>query len=161
MVKTTCLALLLTVFYSAPHVFAKTLNTTESCAELYDKGVAAYLGNDFIGCVAYLEDALEKYRAYTRKLQNCRLRCANDVELAEPLYHVDIEDLGFYERAIRNTLCIMKCKNKSGAFGAYNLDKKTESLFENRKPYEYLHLCYFQVSILWFGIMAKFKVFSM
>ncbi|GJQ68797.1 hypothetical protein Trydic_g5057 [Trypoxylus dichotomus] len=29
-------------------------------------------------------------------------------------------------------------------FGLYNINKETEKLFEDRKPYEYLHICYFQ-----------------
>lgn len=128
------------------HVLSKNLNTTESCAELYEKGVDAYLDNDFERCVSNFEAALALYRSYTKKLQICRLRCAEEAELSEPLYHVDIENLRFYEKAIRNTLCIIKCKEKSEIFGAYNIDKETESLFENRKPYEYLHICYFQVS---------------
>lgn len=118
--------------------------TTESCSVLYEKGVEAYLENRFEDCVTYLEAAIENYRTYTKKLQNCRLLCKEEAENSEPLYSVDVENLRFYEKAIRNTLCLIECQKKNDVFDFY-LNTATTEVFENRKPYEYLHICYFQV----------------
>lgn len=118
--------------------------TTESCAILYERGVEAYLDNRFEECVANLEAAVESYRAYTRKLQNCRILCKDEAENSEPLHTVNVEDLRFYEKAIRNTLCLIECQKKSRVLDFY-LNRATSDVFEERKPYEYLHICYFQV----------------
>ncbi|KAJ8930442.1 hypothetical protein NQ314_016769 [Rhamnusium bicolor] len=146
MVVSTCVfyILLINVFLLT-HVHSKQANDTETCVQLYEKGVEAYLENRFIDCVDYFEKALEKYRSYTKKLQNCRLQCKYEAELSEPLYPVDIENLLFYEKAIRQTLCIVKCKKEnSEIFGNFNINQEMEKLFEDQKPYEYLHICYFQ-----------------
>lgn len=122
-------------------------NATEpSCAVLYTKGVEAYLENRFEDCVVHLEAAVEKYRAYIKKLQNCRISCTEEAEQSEPLYPIDVENLRFYEKAIRNTLCLVKCGKKDNVFGT-QLNRATIQVFENRKPYEYLHICYYQVSV--------------
>lgn len=128
-----------------PHVFSENVNSTKSCEALYEEGVRAYLDNDYEKCVTRFEEAIEKYKLYNKLVQNCRLKCKDEAELTDWLYTVNIEDLRFYEKAIKNTLCIIKCKSESN-FGKYNLNSEVESLFENRKPYEYLHICYFQVS---------------
>lgn len=119
----------------------------ESCAVLYKKGVDAYLENRFKDCTESLEEAVQKYRSYSKALQNCRLKCTEEAELSESLYPADIENLHFYEKTLRNTLCIIKCrKSNVHISNTSTLDPDTEQLFEDKKPYEYLHLCYFQVS---------------
>lgn len=127
-------------------VVAGTLNVTatESCAVLYEKGVDAYLENRYEDCVTHLEAAINSYRVYIMKLQNCRLSCTEEAENSEPLYTVDLENLRFYEKAIINTLCIIKCQKRHHIYN-FNINLATTEVFENRKPYEYLHICYFQV----------------
>jgi hypothetical protein len=128
------------------HVLAGGQNTTKSCVHLYEKGVEAYLDNRFDLCVVYFENAVQKYRDYTKKLQNCRLKCHQEAQLSEPLYPVDVDNLLFYERAVKSTLCIVKCKRAhKDTFVNSNINKEAEKLFEDKKPYEYLHICYFQV----------------
>lgn len=135
------------------HVSSEVINDNETCAILYEKGAEAYLENNFKDCVRYFEVAIEKYRLYTKTLQNCRIQCKEDVSEGRPLYSDDIEDLHFFEKTIKNTLCIVKCRNDhSNVFGVYNINKETEELFENRKPYEYLHICYFQVNLFQFKL---------
>jgi tetratricopeptide (TPR) repeat protein len=127
------------------HVLAGGQNTTKSCVHLYEKGVEAYLDNRFDLCVVYFENAVQKYRDYTKKLQNCRLKCHQEAQLSEPLYPVDVDNLLFYERAVKSTLCIVKCKRAhKDTFVNSNINKEAEKLFEDKKPYEYLHICYFQ-----------------
>lgn len=121
-------------------------NITESCMVLYEKGVESYLENDFNACVLNFENAIERYRLYTTKLRNCRIKCNEEAENLKYFYPFNIENLHFYEKTIKNTLCILKCKiHDSQLFGPYNINKETGKLFEDAKPYEYLHVCYFQV----------------
>lgn len=135
-----------TSFILLTHVYSELVNNTESCVHLYEEGVEAYLENRYADCVENFEKALHKYRSYKKKLQNCRLKCKYDAELSEPLYPVDVENLLFYEKAVKQTLCIMQCKKDNPELsGIFNINPETEKLFEDQKPYEYLHLCYFKV----------------
>lgn len=118
----------------------------ETCAILYEKGVEAYLENNFQDCVKYFELAVETYHHYSKALQNCRIKCKDDASTTPFMYEEDIDDLHFFEKTIKNTLCIVKCREQhKDIFESYNINKETEKLFENRAPYEYLHVCYFQV----------------
>lgn len=129
------------------HVRTDKVEKSETVAELYEKGVEAYLEERFPKCVEYLEQALQTYRSQTRNLQNCRLKCRHDSDTSEPLFPVDIEDLKFYEKSIRNTLCIVNCRVKNvGNDGNMYVGSDLHSIFEERKPYEYLHLCYYKVN---------------
>lgn len=54
----------------------------------------------------------------------------------------------YYERVVRNTLCVIKCKK--GVFGS-RVDRIVESHviddFQIHKPYDYLQLCYYKVNL--------------
>lgn len=141
-----CFSFLL-IFLTLTHVHCFQQNASESCVGLYEKGVESYLENNFSECINYFEKAVIKYQQYRKTLQNCRLACKREAEDAEPLYPVDVENLSFFEKTIRTTLCVIKCHDKLiGDSGKFNINEDIESLFEKKKPYEYLHLCYFQVS---------------
>lgn len=135
------------IFYLI-HVRSKHQNSTETCLMLYEKGVEAYLESNYNECVLNFEKAIEKYRSYTKRLRNCRMSCNEEAENSELLYSIDLENLQFYEKTLRNTLCVLRCRFEDGQlFGIYNINAETENLFENRKPYEYLHICYYQASL--------------
>lgn len=119
-----------------------------NCAQLYENGVEAYLENRYDDCVKSFELALSKYRLYMKHVQNCRLVCKEAADHTSPLYPVDIDDLFFYERTLKQTLCLVQCKNENQhAFGDnFHINPETERLFDEQKPFDYLHLCYYQVS---------------
>lgn len=118
-----------------------------SPALLYDTGVKDYLDNNDDGCVEKLERALELYNKYSGKLRRCNLQCHAEIDYDEPLYKIDVEDLLHYERTIKNTLCLLKCKQKNNILGVWDqIDDHVIDIFEKRKPYEYLHVCYAHVS---------------
>ncbi|XP_018335670.1 prolyl 3-hydroxylase 1-like [Agrilus planipennis] len=118
---------------------------SDSCEVLMQEGINSYLENNFKGCIEKLEKAVEKYNILSKQLQNCRLECAKEVEDSIPLYSLDVNNLRFFEKAVRNTLCIMKCKNEHPDLIEFNnIPVEIERKFHNKTPYEYLHLCYFQ-----------------
>ncbi|CAH1103258.1 unnamed protein product [Psylliodes chrysocephalus] len=145
---TTCIITLLFLnVYTLAHVQTNEANVTETSVQLYEKGVEAYLENRWADCVVYFEKALGKYRKYRKKVQSCRLKCKNEAEFSEPLYPVDNDNLLFFERAIRQTLCIMECENDDPEIlENYIVNMETGNLFEEQRPYEYLHICYFQTN---------------
>lgn len=79
----------------------------------------------------------------------CRRKCKAEAAGSSPIFAEDIEDLHFYERKVRETLCLMKCNQDyreiTGAGALKRLPRTTEMKFVNFTIYEYLHICYFQV----------------
>jgi len=63
----------------------------------------------------------------------------------------DLEDLHFSEEMIRRTLCLMKCTEAHWNNRVIIVEKEIEEAFLSLKPYEYLHVCYYQVRTV-FGI---------
>ena len=50
-----------------------------------------------------------------------------------------------FEKLIHETLCVMKCKQKTlSKTRVENIEEKTRTDFENKKPYDFLQLCYYQ-----------------
>lgn len=141
--------LLLLVFLAIfKHVVTEDIeNKSKSCFSLYEEGKHAYLENNFQLCVEKLQKSIEKYKAFTKSLENCRIKCKEEAEHSDPLYPINIENLNFYEKTIRNTLCIIKCRKSNEIFKETpSLTAEHENEFQIKKPYEYLHICYFQVS---------------
>nr|XP_022901177.1 prolyl 3-hydroxylase 1-like [Onthophagus taurus] len=142
---TFSLSLSLTLVSGLNTTTISSLISATSCAQLYEKGIEAYLENDFERCVHYLEASVEKYRQYSRSLHGCRIECKDRARDVPFLYEENIEDLQFYEKTLRNTLCILKCRASKFLPEEYNLNPETETIFIEKKPYEYLQLCYFQI----------------
>lgn len=114
--------------------------------ELYSLAKEAYLANDWNECVQVMELTLQDYKEYNQVVTQCKIRCRRHVPLEKKLHHRNIESLFFFEEVVRNTLCIMKCKRK--AFGRDRVEQisaKVLQEFDERLPYDYLQLCYFQV----------------
>lgn len=61
----------------------------------------------------------------------------------------NLDDMHFYEKKTRETLCLMKCnqdyRDIAGSKALKRLTRDNEKKFVEYRPYEYLHLCYFQV----------------
>jgi len=82
----------------------------------------------------------------------CRQRCRAEAAGSSPILAEDIEDLQFYERKVKETLCLMKCNQDyreiAGEGALKRLPRATEKKFVDLAVYEYLHICYFQVGKL-------------
>ncbi|XP_066247278.1 prolyl 3-hydroxylase 1-like [Euwallacea similis] len=127
------------------HVLSDRTKPSETVASLYEEGIQAYLEERFPECVEKLEQSLKQYRWHRRNTENCRLKCRHESEASEPLFPVDVEDLRFHEKNIRNTLCLLNCKIKSNGNND-NIDGNIEKIFSEMRPYEYLHLCYYKIN---------------
>ncbi|CAB3369515.1 Hypothetical predicted protein [Cloeon dipterum] len=110
----------------------------------FAKGEVAYLDNHWSECVEAMQNSIADFKRYKSEVIRCRIGCRDEAEAAQPLSPVDIEDLGFFERQLRATLCMLKCKEQKRIkrVGAYSKD--ILSRFEQLQPYDYIQLCYFQ-----------------
>ena len=90
------------------------------------------------------------YRYYNDIVTDCKKKCRLERPRSTALFSddesLDSSDLSFYERAVRNALCIMKCKRE--IFGKDRVEQvsvETIKDFEEKNPYNYLQLCHYQV----------------
>jgi len=109
--------------------------------ELYEEGREAYLENRFHECVKLFEAALRDYRLYTRVLVDCKAKC----KVRGSALALHSQDMVHYQRMIQETLCNMKCKLAAlPSSRTETVKEEIRTYFEERKPYDFLQLCYYQ-----------------
>ncbi|GLG97441.1 Uncharacterized protein GBIM_04206 [Gryllus bimaculatus] len=86
----------------------------------------------------------------------CRNRCRSRSEGEPFMFPFDVENLHFYETAVRTTLCLLKCKNAAFKNKFVSVSPELDKLYFRKKPYEYLHLCYYQKKMLQKAASAAF-----
>ncbi|KAL6254200.1 hypothetical protein P5V15_014822 [Pogonomyrmex californicus] len=127
---------------------ARNVMRNATLAEIYENAVQAYLEENWDGCIAGFSDSLHGYKTYKRMVTICRRKCKAEAAGSSPIFGQDIEDLHFYEKKVKETLCLMKCNQDyreiAGAGALKRLPLSTEKKFINLAIYEYLHICYFQ-----------------
>lgn len=126
-------------------------DTRKSCDVLYRDGVEAYLDERWQDCIDRFERAVTDYRVLKQDTVNCRVKCHAEADESTFMGPKEVDDLRFFEKMVRNTLCLLKCNKYNPKGGLNGMPKDVQKEFEELKPYEYLQLCYFQVS----GILAK------
>lgn len=120
------------------------IEKVDNYEDLYFKGKQAYLENDYKDCIKHIEAAVEDYRMYTSTVNKCKLECQNNNKNIKSVM-VNSPHLEHYEKMIKVTLCIMKCKIKTLGLGRTEEIKSTTlEDFSTKKPYDYLQLCYYQ-----------------
>ncbi|CAG9581422.1 unnamed protein product [Danaus chrysippus] len=114
---------------------------------IYQKGVDAYSRERWSECIVHFEESLHLYKTYKTVIINCRLKCntENKSQILE-----QIEDLKIYELFLNRRNCLIKCLDNEfeNVYMYNNVSNKILSNFQSRKPYEYLHLCYFEMNAL-------------
>lgn len=123
-------------------------SSNRSATEWFKLGVDAYLSEHWDGCVRAFENAIVEWHSFRQANIDCRLRCGDEARRAPRLFPDDVEHLHYAEELVRSTLCIIKCKKQ--AFRSRKtpeaLPASEQKVFRDLKPYEYLQLCYYQVS---------------
>ncbi|XP_014368374.2 cartilage-associated protein-like [Papilio machaon] len=130
-----------------------------SIDKTYKKGLDAYAGERWSECIAKFEETLHLYKLHRIILINCRLKCdskkwKSDIE--------EIEDVKVYEKFLNTRLCITDCQIK-GFEDAHLNNMVSESVINDmnsKKPYEYLHICYFQMNAFPKAASAAFTYLS-
>ena len=133
---------------------------TKSFSEWYELGRLSYLDNDWVHCVEGFEKALQAFKSYQKINLSCKKKCQQEAQEETMLQgqdpsHLD-NDLQFYSQKIFYTLCSIKCKSTSKSYVKDDdfASKEVLQHFEALEPYNYLQLCYFQVSFI-FGLFSK------
>ncbi|KAK3863987.1 hypothetical protein Pcinc_030286 [Petrolisthes cinctipes] len=113
---------------------------------LYKEGVTAYLDNNWEECMKLFEEAVQDWHWWENNLIRCRKICSKESNETELLSSKMTDDDRYYERVVRNTHCVIRCKKD--VFGS-RVDRVVERNviddFHIRKPYDYLQLCYYKL----------------
>ncbi|CAH0592466.1 unnamed protein product [Chrysodeixis includens] len=116
-----------------------------SLDKIYQQGVDAYSADRWSRCIEKFEESLHLYKLYKSVVINCRLRCNS--EKYESQVNEDIDDLKIFEKYFNKRDCLNKCQDKE--FHGVNLNKTLDDSvlhdLQAKRPYEYLHICYFQM----------------
>ena len=157
--KMRVFVLLCVCLFVKPRVSGETAGeeTQKSCDVLYRDGVEAYLDERWQDCIDSLERAVAEYRTLKQNTVNCRINCQAEAVESPFMGPDEIDDLQFYEKMVRKTLCLLKCNKYNPKSGLNGLPKNAEKDFERLRPYEYLQLCYYQVSGMNIGTITVFS----
>ena len=128
--------------------FGPKINKNENFEQLYREGKEAYLSNDFSGCVQLMEAALLDQKYYTEIITRCKVDCQTQIATQSAVIE-HIQEMMPFEKLIRETLCLMKCKEgKIPQTRDEFASESTRADFESKKPYDYLQLCYYKTGQL-------------
>ncbi|XP_041975175.1 cartilage-associated protein-like [Aricia agestis] len=141
---------MLPVFYIILIVFVNTLECARysSLDNTYLKGKEAYAKERWSECIVQFEEALHLHKLYQSITNNCRLQCKRKNQ--KSLLKEDIEDLKVLEYILNAKDCISKC-HKNEFYNVGLLSNASDSVLismQQMKPYEFLHICYFQMNAL-------------
>lgn len=119
----------------------------KSFLDWYEDGVSSYLAKDWSKCVDNLVHAINEYRDYYSATASCRIQCASVARQVAPFFEDDVDDLHYYESAVRRTLCLVKCKRLllPSIPEFFHMNQWSKEVFQTGKPYTYLQMCYFKV----------------
>lgn len=119
--------------------------TPASLDKSYEKGVKAYSDERWSRCIEKFEESLHLYKLYKSVLINCRQKC--NAQRYERQVIEDIGDLKIYETYFNKRNCLKRCQELG--FAELNMKSTPDEYvlykMQAKKPYEYLHICYYQM----------------
>lgn len=138
----SALLLLLVVTASTASSDPDAAEAQQDFVQLFDDGKQAYLDEAWSRCIEKMRGSIDAFKAHKKALVRCRIGCKREAEIVEPLSRVDVEDLQFFDKKVRTTLCLLRCSKENNV--KFYKQKVLEE-HERLAPYDYLQLCYFQV----------------
>lgn len=115
---------------------------------VYQKGVEAYSKERWTECITQFEESLHLYSVYKAVINNCRMKCKGD---DNPKTEVEnIEDLKIFEFFFNARQCLTRCQ-RQGFEDVHMYNNVSDTILgymQSKKPYAYLHICYFQMNDL-------------
>ncbi|CAJ0603416.1 unnamed protein product [Cylicocyclus nassatus] len=116
--------------------------------DLYQYGKYDYTDKNWPSCVAFMRRAMEDFQYFEDELVWCRRKCTQQVESPDASSFSQMH--AHSERAI----CLLRCKRDKFTENRPPLKKmNTFYDFLERKPYLYLHICYWKMGEL--GMAVK------
>lgn len=127
---------------------------------VYNKGVDAYAKERWSECILQFEGSLHLYKVYKSIIINCRIKCKSESENHHILTE-NIEELKIFEYFLNMKDCLTECQ-QGGFEDAKLFSNASDTVLLNmqhKKPYAYLHLCYYQKNALHKAASAAYTYF--
>uniref|UniRef100_A0A4W4FE54 procollagen-proline 3-dioxygenase n=1 Tax=Electrophorus electricus TaxID=8005 RepID=A0A4W4FE54_ELEEL len=124
---------------------------------LFDNAVESYYKQDWLSVILNMERALLNKGTVSTVRTRCRLSCADQSNVGEPVPGVGVpvpgagplEDLGFFQRLLKRAECVTACETeKLGPLSLHKVSDEVELEFRKRTPYNYLQVAYFKINKL-------------
>ncbi|XP_063375703.1 cartilage-associated protein-like [Cydia amplana] len=131
-----------------------------SIEKIYLKGVQAYTGERWSECISKFEESLHLYKLYNSIFINCGVKCKTQARHSQ--IEPNFNELQVFESYLNERYCLMNCRDKELEAVRINSNVKDTILqdFQSRKPYGYLHVCYFQMNALQKAASAAYTYFQ-
>jgi len=111
--------------------------------QLFEEGKQDYLDESWSQCIEKMRRSNAAFKTHKKSLVSCRIGCKLEADNTEPLSRVDVEDLQFYDKKVRTTLCLLRCAKENNV---KFYKQKVLDEYSRLIPYDYMQLCYFQVT---------------
>ncbi|KAK5973060.1 hypothetical protein GCK32_008816, partial [Trichostrongylus colubriformis] len=119
--------------------------------QLYQYGKWEYTDQNWPDCVAFMRRALEDFQYFEDELVWCRKKCAGQVQTP------DSDPLSQKHAQSERALCLLRCKRERLTEERPPLEKmNTYYDFVERKPYQYIHICYWRMGDLRHAVQAAY-----
>ncbi|XP_026493770.2 cartilage-associated protein-like [Vanessa tameamea] len=115
---------------------------------VYKKAVDAFSKERWSECILQFEGSLHLYKVYKTININCRLKCKSENHNSQ--FTGNIEDLKIFEYFLTLKDCLSQCQQEEfeSVHMYNNVSDAILTNMQSKKPYEYLHLCYFEMNAL-------------
>jgi hypothetical protein len=137
--------------------------------QLYDAGRQAYNEERWYECAAFMRRSLEDYKLYRDVLWNCHQKC--DRQIRTDPFPIDtasfrdekkaiygnkgVLEARILEKFVKKALCLRRCRtDRLPDRPSHASDSKVDEYFREMKPYSYMQLCYWKVSLFIFERLA-------
>nr|CDJ88675.1 Hypothetical protein CBG13716 [Haemonchus contortus] len=119
--------------------------------QLYQYGKWEYTDKNWPDCVAFMRRALDDFQYFEDELVWCRRKCGGQVEAP------DVDSLSQKHAQSERALCLLRCKREKFTEERPPLEKmNTYYDFVERKPYQYIHICYWNMGELRHAVQAAY-----
>ncbi|WKY04506.1 hypothetical protein Q1695_005483 [Nippostrongylus brasiliensis] len=119
--------------------------------QLYQYGKYEYTDKNWPDCVAFMRRAIEDFQYFEDELVWCRRKCAGQVE--KP----DESSFSQKHATSERALCMLRCKRERFTEERPPLGKMSTYFdFVERKPYQYMHICYWRMNDLRHAVEAAY-----
>uniref|UniRef100_A0A0N5CEM2 Procollagen-proline 3-dioxygenase n=1 Tax=Strongyloides papillosus TaxID=174720 RepID=A0A0N5CEM2_STREA len=131
--------------------------------DLYINGKSAYSREEWGDCIAFMLKALEDFNFYLGEKIWCRQKCTKEIAGLNENHKInDDTNLLFHSlmyTQAQKALCLFRCQ--IWKFTEERPPMKNFQIYEdfqNRKPYEYLHFCYYKLGDLERAVKYSYTV---
>lgn len=120
--------------------------------DYFQFGKNEYTEKNWPDCVAFMKRAIDDFKQYQDDTVSCRNKCQRQIKAATSSMP---KIAGFHETS-EIALCLLRCRKDM--FGDLQSVRKMSVYhdLEERKPYQYMHICYYHQSELGMAVQSAY-----